>query len=296
MSRNDSLGDRMKRYELPTRTYLTRRMPVIIRIDGKAFHTWTKRYLPSVDIGSGSDDPFNETMSNGMRAIGFHMIQQAQNVVLCYSQSDEISILLRDWDKHETEQWFDGNIQKIASVSASIATAAFNCAMQNNEMWETALFDSRVFNIPKEEVTNYFIWRQQDATRNSIQMYGRHFFSHKEMHGKNVSEVQDMLMAEHGKNWNDLDVWKRRGFCVVPNPNKYDSSHFAERDDNIPIFTQDREYVERFLEPEEDLTEKYKFRISPTVDKTEVNETFGGAEVPNFKKGGPNPSDDWKKY
>lgn len=295
MSRNDSLGDRMKRYELTSKSYLTRRTPVIIRIDGKAFHTWTKRYLPSHDIGS--DDPFNETMSGGMSSIGFHMIQQAQNVVLCYSQSDEISILLRDWDRHETEQWFDGNLQKIASVSASIATAAFNCTMENTNMWETAMFDARVFNIPKEEVTNYFIWRQQDATRNSIQMYGRHFFSHKEMHGKNMSQIQDMLMAEHGKNWNDLDVWKKRGFCVVPNPNSYDSSHYAERDDNIPIFTQDRDYIESRLEvTEQEEKERYAFRILPTVDKSDTNETFGGAALPSFKKGGPNPSDEWKKY
>ena len=129
-----------------------------------------------------------------------------------------------------------------------------------------------MFNIPIDDVTNYFIWRQQDATRNSIQMYGRHFFSHKEMHGKSVSQIQDMLMDKFGKNWNNLPVWKRRGFCVVPNPNSYDSSHFAQRNDCIPIFTKERYYIEDRLTPTEEEQERYAFRITGKALKEEVND------------------------
>ena len=145
--------------------------------------------------------------------------------------------MLNDWKRLTTDQWFDGSIQKITSISASMATAAFN----DKSDLSTALFDSRVFNVPKEEVVNYFVWRQQDATRNSINMLGQFYFSHKELHGKNVSQVQDMLMESYQQNWNDVDVWKKRGFCVTP----------TGYDNKIPIFTKDRSFIEQYLESEE---------------------------------------------
>jgi tRNA(His) 5'-end guanylyltransferase len=169
------------------------------------------------------------------------LVQGIQNARMAYVQSDEISILLNDWDRHETEQWFDGTIQKMASISASIATAAFNFGMMQHmefgNVSQMAQFDARVFNVPMDEVTNYFIWRQQDASRNSVQMLGHFYFSQKELHCKSNPQTQDMLMLQKGINWNDLDVWKKRGSCAYP-------THF---DTNIPIFTQDREYIERLL-------------------------------------------------
>ena len=252
-----SLGNRMKTYEVVTQSKLLRRTPVVIRIDGKAFHTWTKRITREVDP-SLVDTPFSIRMHQLMMDTAQCLCSQMQNAVFAYTQSDEISILLRDWDKHETEQWFDAKIQKIASVSASMATAYFNhfATPQLSPEWigDLALFDSRVFNLPMEEVTNYFIWRQQDATRNSIQMLGRHFFSHKQMHGKSTSNVQDMLMElDPPVNWNDIPTWMKRGACVVPNPNPYDSSAVVIQDDEIPIFTKDREYIEQRLSPDVDL-------------------------------------------
>jgi len=244
-----SLGDRMKGYEHVNRDFLMRRTPVIIRVDGKAFHTWTKHGLP---VEENSTDPFNTTMHNAMVATACMIMRTAQNAKVAYTQSDEISILLNDWGTLQTDQWFAGNIQKIASVAASAATAAFNHTFNASNFYDLAMFDARVFNVPKEEVNNYFIWRQQDATRNSIQMLARHYFSHKELHRKNVSQLQDMLMLEHGVNWNDLDTWKKRGSCVVWNPDKFDSSEQFYRDENIPIFTKDREYIEKFLGEKDD--------------------------------------------
>jgi tRNA(His) 5'-end guanylyltransferase len=237
-----SLGDRMKAYETVSKSKLLRRTPVIIRLDGKAFHTWT-RHLRDVDE-SLDICPYSSKMHGLMRSTTQYLMDNIQNAVLGYSQSDEISILLNDWKKLNTDQWFDGTIQKIASVSASAATAAFNDKVRENDdrnFLPLALFDARVFNVPKEEVVNYFVWRQQDATRNSIQMLGQFYFSHKQMHGKNVSNIQDMLMESHQENWNDIDTWKKRGFCVTPDG--YDKE--------IPIFTKDRNYVEQFLESEE---------------------------------------------
>jgi len=109
--------------------------------------------------------------------------------------------------------------------------------------FDFAMFDCRAFNIPKEEVCNYFIWRQQDATRNSINSLGQMYFTQKQLHGKGVSEVQDMLMKHYDINWNNLDVWKKRGVC----------SNSVGIDKEPPIFTQNREYIEKHLE--EDLKE-----------------------------------------
>lgn len=241
-----SIGDRMKNYEEVSKTKLTCRTPVIIRLDGKAFHTWTKRLV-------NNNGPFNEDMHDMMTFTTQFIMSNMQNAVFAYTQSDEISILLNDWKRLTTDQWFGNSVQKMVSVSASAATVGFNAiAMERGYVklaHDFALFDSRAFNIPKEEVVNYFLWRQQDATRNSIQMLGHYYFSQKQMHGKNVSQVQDMLMEAHIINWNDSDVWKKRGTCVYANTGKCFGSDTAwVKDENIPIFSQDREYIAKFLE------------------------------------------------
>lgn len=255
MTDKTTLGDRMKQYEATTQAHLLRRTPVLIRVDGRAFHTFTK-CLPKFDEGL-KNDPFSALMHKTMSRTAVALLNGIQNAVFVYTQSDEISILLRDWDKHETQQWFGGNIQKIVSLSASIATMSFNYDFRkevgvSDIDWDyQATFDSRAYNVPKEEVVNYFIWRQQDASRNSVQMLGRHYYSHKEMHGKTNNEVQDMLMLQKGVNWNDLDVWKKRGTAVYK---KKGMSFMGVRnlegiitDLNIPIFTQNRLFIEQHL-------------------------------------------------
>lgn len=255
-NKGDSLGDRMKTYESVTQGFVMRRTPVIIRIDGRAFHTFTK-CLKHVDP-TVAVTPFSDLMHQCMMYTTRKLVENIQNCVIGYTQSDEISLVLRDWDTHETQQWYGGNVQKTVSVSAAIATAAFNYVFNKDVREATgfadlAQFDSRVYNVPHEEVTNYLIWRQQDASRNSVQMLGHFHFSQKQMHAKNNSEVQDMLMLEKGVNWNDLPVWMRRGSCVVrekeidlggdmPPPRER-----VREDEAIPVFTQDRDYVERLL-------------------------------------------------
>ena len=250
--KKDSLGDRMKSYENVTKFKLTKRTPVIIRLDGKAFHTWTKRLK---DVDDLTTDPFSDVMNQCMTATTEKLIAGIQNAVFGYTQSDEISILLNDWKTLTTDQWFGNSVQKMVSVAASMATVYFNqtyaqlVGPEQTQEAAWAMFDARVFTLPKEEVANYFVWRQQDATRNSINMLGQHYFSHKELQGKNVSQVQDMLMLDQpigdpGVNWNDLDTWKKRGTCVT-------RVEDVTADREIPIFTADREYVEQFLSVEE---------------------------------------------
>ena len=270
-NKKDSLGDRMKEnYENRSKTYLTRRTPVIIRLDGKAFHTFTR----------GMKKPYDEIFHNTMNATMKYLCENIQGCKLGYTQSDEITLLLTDYDTLTTSAWFDYNVQKICSVSASMATMAFNkffrqcvsdycdsmMALQDFDLvkdkyfdtlydkLEIAMFDSRCFNIPEEEVTNCFIWRQQDATRNAIQMLGQCNFSHKELHGKSCNDIQDMLMLQKGINFNDMPTEFKSGVCCVkevhqdPDVDIKDGPCPRTRwvlDKEIPIFTQDRDYVER---------------------------------------------------
>lgn len=244
----DSLGDRMKTYEAVSQTHLMKRTPVIIRLDGKAFHTFTKN-IRSWDKNLGQY-PFSSIMHDAMAFTTEMLVANVQGCVLGYTQSDEISLLLRDWDTIETQAWFDNKVQKMVSVSASIASTAFNYALslhpsvpKPDSFKALAQMDSRAYNIPKEEVANYFIWRQQDASRNSVQMLGHHHFSQGQMHGKNNNQVQDMLMLQKGINWNDIPTWMKRGSCVARVPFVGSIVH----DNEIPLFTQDRNYVERYL-------------------------------------------------
>ena len=262
MTTKDSLGDRIKHnYEDRYRIYLTRRTPVIIRIDGKAFHSFTK----------GLNRPYDMVMKNSMWATAKELCENIMGCQLAYIQSDEISLLLTDYKKLTTEAWFDYNLQKVCSVSASMATRAFNkwfryyteiesgnVATEENvkntalcrKKYDKAEFDARAFNIPENEVCNYFIWRQQDATRNSIEMLGRCYFAHKELHQVTCNGIQDKLMLEKNVNWNDCPTFFKRGVCVKKVVNDKGDSNW-EKDMEIPIFTQDRMYIDNLLRTEE---------------------------------------------
>ena len=269
-NKNDALGTRMKEYEYVTRTHLTRRMPVIIRCDGRAFHSFTR----------GLNKPFDEIFVKSMQDTMKYLCENVQGCVLGYCQSDEITLVLVDYQNREADAWFYNNIQKMVSVSASMATLAFNKSFAKRaqewtddyfEAWNhsdeddkyfevlekrmaTAMFDSRVFTLPKEEVVNCLIWRQQDATRNSIQSVGQANFSHTQLHGKNCSNIQDMLMLEKGINWNDYPTHLKRGTCCIKKPFKINEGTEQEAirnkwilDTEIPIFTQDKDYVNKLI-------------------------------------------------
>lgn len=204
MSGQDALGARMKsQYEQRARTMLPRRTYTVVRLDGKAFHSYTR----------GLDRPYDEQLMNDMAATTEQLCRDVDGCRLGYTQSDEISLILTDFATPSTQAWFDGNQQKIVSITASIATARFNDLRPGKR----ALFDSRAFTIPDPvEVENYLIWRQQDATRNSIQMAGQAHFSHSALHKVNTGQIQEMLWSQHGVNWNDYDPRFKRGTAVFP--------------------------------------------------------------------------------
>lgn len=266
MNKNASLKNRMLGYENVTNTRLTRRTPVILRLDMRSGHSFTK----------GFDKPFDDVFITSMQQTMAYLCSNIQGCVLGYHQSDEITLVLIDYQSIDTDAWFDYRVQKLCSVTSSMATMAFNkyfyenvnafesCNYElglmddrkkelGNIYWDAvekgAMFDARCFNIPKEEVVNALIYRQQDCTRNSIQMLGQSEFSSKALHGKNQSQIQDMLMLELGINWNDLDTYKKRGSCCIKETFYADNIERTiwKIDTNIPIFTQDRYYIERFI-------------------------------------------------
>lgn len=228
----DGIGDRMKtNYEKPFNFKLPRRMPVILRLDGKAFHTFTR----------GMVKPFDKALVRNMQNLALYLCHEIQGAELAYVQSDEISILLHNYKTLESQAWFDNKIQKIVSVSAGIASSYFS-RLYDREV----IFDARVFVIPESEVNNYFIWRQQDWERNSIQMLARSLYPHKELYKKNREALQEMcFQKEH--NWNDLPTTLKRGTCI--NKKSVDLTDMTAFyiDKEIPIFTQDRNYVEQCL-------------------------------------------------
>lgn len=238
--KNDSLGDRMKgQYENRTRVMLPRRTHTIVRCDGKAFHSFTRH----------CEKPNDSRLAQALDDAAVALCEEAQGAAVAYVQSDEISVLLTDFATITTEAWFDGNLQKIVSIASSVVTAAFNGAyfpLEQPVPSKQALFDARAFTIPDPiEVENYFIWRQQDATRNSIQGLAQAHFSHRQLQGVNTAALQEMLFREKGINWNDLEPYWKRGRCVV-----YDADRGWTIDRDIPVFTQDRAYLTSRIRPE----------------------------------------------
>lgn len=237
---NSDLAVRMKKYEAVSKNVLMRRTPVILRLDGKSFHSFTKGFVK----------PFDEVFVTAMHNTMLHLCEKIQGCVLGYTQSDEITLVLVDYQKLNTGAWFDYEVQKLCSVTAAMATLIFNDCFEesmsnffdeNTEVefkdnktnvivkkgaqeqyniyceaiYKGAIFDCRAFNIPKEEVANNIYWRQLDATRNSIQALGQAHFSHKELQKKSCNDIQNMLFTQKGINWSELPTRLKRGCCCI---------------------------------------------------------------------------------
>lgn len=261
---NDSLGARMKMYEQQSRSFLKRKTPVIVRLDGCHFHT----------VSRGFDKPFDVAIERAMKHTMLFLCSHIQGCVLGYTQSDEITLVLCDYQKVDTAAWYEYNIQKITSVSASMASFAFiealkqeclnlSCLFLSNEdasrrskllaekIEQGAFFDSRAFNLPtKEEVVNNLIWREQDAIRNSIQGLAQSLFSHNEIQCIKNKDILEKMKEEKGIEWSTyLTGYQQRGCCAikVESEGEYNGTPVKrtswEIDDNIPLFTQDRDYI-----------------------------------------------------
>ena len=226
----DELGSRMKEfYENVPKTKLMRRTPVALRLDGRAFHTFTR----------GFQKPFDSILIASMQETMKYLCENIQGCVFSFAQSDEITLILIDYQKFNSSAWFDYEVQKMCSIAASMATMAFNkfftknvncfetiheydddaikkyCTTLVNAADKGAMFDARCFNIPKEEVANLIYWRQLDAIKNSVQMVGQVHFSNKKLQGKTCNEIKDMLLTQKGINWDSFPPDCKRGAACI---------------------------------------------------------------------------------
>lgn len=261
---HDELGKRMKAYENESNMKLVKKLPVIIRVDGRAFHTFAKKL----------EKPFDDILIDSMQETMRYLCKHVAGCVLGYCQSDEISLLLQDYKNEETQPWFEYRINKLCSATASMATFAFNRAFENNvaEFYNDcidnekndnrmkalleccdkgATFDARAFTLPFNEVTNYFYWREADAMRNSVEMVGHANFSAKQLHKVNNDGIKKMLL-EKGIDYDKISVYKQRGACCIKTKmpsfsqdNKPIMRTVWVVDIDIPIFKGNgREYIE----------------------------------------------------
>lgn len=208
MSNKDTLGDRVKSYESVSNYKLTPKSPLFIRIDGKAFHTFTR----------GLKKPYSQILIDTMAHAACETSKNMMGLKLAYVQSDEATFMLTDYDTYETQGWFGYELNKVVSISASLFTAYFNDYWQTqqeeiNTGPKLALFDSRAFTVPVEDAPNVFIWRQRDWERNSLQMLARSHFSHKELHAKNTQDMRKMLQ-EKDAIWDYLPLQLKYGTWI----------------------------------------------------------------------------------
>ena len=269
-----NIGDRMKTYENCYRIYFPRRSAVVVRIDGRAFHTYTK----------GFARPYDKVFAKAMWETSKQLCENVSGCKFSFTQSDEITLILTDYENINTEPWFGNNLQKIVSISASMATFFFKKnfeeAIRDEYLdWSTTgtvndekekllnqhsqaynnklcVFDARAFIIPREEIFNVLYWRQLDCKRNSIQLLGQANFSHNQLQNKNSDEIQEMLWQEKGINWAKEPEWFKNGVSIYKKPTEVNNSSSDKPtirnkwfiDLNTPIFTQDRDYIQKHFD------------------------------------------------
>lgn len=195
MNNKDTLGDRIKKYEAISEHYFTPKIPILVRVDGKAFHTWTK----------GCDKPFDNYLISTMFTAAKLVAMDMMNCRGVYVQSDEVTFVMTDTDTIETQQWFGGRQNKIESVTAGLMTAHFNRCWASTNLYgdnpdyaimlakPPAIFDARAFQVPREDVANAFLWRVKDWERNSLSMFCLSHFSPKQLHGQGRADQHEML-------------------------------------------------------------------------------------------------------
>jgi len=228
----DEMGNRFKEMEACSTQFLIAGTPKIIRLDGKSFSNYTRN----------CNRPYDATLMNSItEAVIVVMKEIGGSAKFAYCQSDEISIVINDKQRVESEPWFNNNVNKMISISAAVMSVNFTEQFSKSHTYKPAYFDSRVFQVPSiDEMHNAILWRQFDAIKNSISQYARHYFSDKQVHGKNGKMKIEMMKEKHSFDWNTAPTWTKRGVIV-----KKGSTGKFEADHEIPEFNVDREYLKK---------------------------------------------------
>lgn len=245
--------DRMKRYSSSSKQNLMRGVPVILHINGKSFHSYAKNF----------QKPFDEVLLESMRKSILYLCKHIQGCVFGYTQSDKISLLLIDYQTHHSDAWYDYDVQKICSDAAAMSTMIFNkifreqvALLSKEDAHETerlysqkiglAKFMVHAYNVPKNDVCNYFIWKQNDCRNNSVMQVGKWYLDANELNGCSIERIQEKLLDKHQIDWNDYPIHLQRGSCCIKTRNVNEHGKWII-DMNPPIFAQDRDYIERFV-------------------------------------------------
>lgn len=235
-----TLGDRMKMYESAYETYIMPRAPVIIRCDGKSFHTFTRKF----------DKPFDEKFNRVMANTMFYVANKIDGCVFSYAQSDEITFVIRNDKTFETEPWFGNRLQKMCSVVSSMITAQF---AHEGKYDSLAYFDTRVFAVPSlTEAGNALVWRQNDCVKNSISSacyyeIGKKIgkgTARKKMYKLNQKQQQELLFSEAGINWSSYPTKYKRGVgCYREKSNLMANRGWVWKfDEELPKFTAEGKF------------------------------------------------------
>jgi len=267
-------GDRMKRYEKASEQVLPENLPILLRLDGNNFSGLTEKYF---------ERPFDSDFEKCMDEAAKSVMQYCSGSEVAYVQSDEFTILLRNDQKNETEPFLGNRTQKLASLNAAVASNSFNDTADKlgYDFNNNAIFDCRCFVIPKSEVVNNFIWRQEDAFKNCISSFAYYGLKDKYndvkvrdiLHGKSTDERQEIIFQKLNVNPNNITIYRKRGRCIYKEKRKVnvkevldsetyknliDEGHIEKGektidsnwiiDDKVPRFTKDRSYISKFLE------------------------------------------------
>lgn len=237
----DSLSVRMRGYKAAYDHVLTGRTPVLAHVDGIGFSQYTRKCAK----------PFDKALGDLMIDTAIDILERVQGAVLAYTQSDEITVLLHGYRTHATTPYRGNRVQKLVSDMSGPTSAFFT--QHSHRIWDegrlegvrAAAFAAAIFLVPENDVNNFFLWRQKDAVRNSVQMQARSMFSHKQVDRKSVTDMKEMCRGK-GRAWEDLDARWQRGACVYR-----DLSGVVFVDRDIPLFNKDVSYVERHLRTED---------------------------------------------
>lgn len=198
------LGDRMKSYERVYDSTLTPNSCLFVRVDGKAFHSFTRHCVK----------PFDHDVIEAMVKAACDTAEQMQGFKGAYVQSDECTFMLTDFDSHNTEGWFGYRLNKIVSITAAYYTAYFNRHYPVSDAGAPPVFDARAFIVPRDDAANMFVWRQRDWHRNSLTMLAQAHFTPRRLHKVNAAGMRQLL-ADIDVSWDDLKPVEREGTFIT---------------------------------------------------------------------------------
>lgn len=204
------LSERMREYELASKTRFPKRVPILIRADGKKFSKFVKDF----------EAPFDSLLGEMLKLTAFNVAKKLDGCVFFTQHSDEMSFFINTYQTLNQKGLMNLTKHKIDSEVASMITLEFVKQLVANDLTHLLDkfkgFDARSWVLPKDEVVNYFFERQTSSKRNSIQMYARQYFTQKEINGLSGLLMIEKMREEKNFDWESVDTWHKYGWLGYP--------------------------------------------------------------------------------